>query len=57
MNNTMYQFTKDGYTYSAKGSNIFDAQLNIELMFGVDLSGSTFKEIYKLRIIRTGIIK
>ena len=57
MNNTMYRFTKDGHTYSSKGYNRFDAQLNIEFMFGVDLSGATFEEIYKLQVVKTGIVK
>lgn len=57
MTNMTYRFTKNGHTYSAKGINRFDAQLNAELMFGVDLTGAVFEEVYKLRTIRKGIVK
>ena len=53
----MYTFTKDGKSYSATAKNRFEAQDKIELAFGIDLDGATFKEIYKLRTLRTGIVR
>ena len=56
--NTTYTFiTKGGKTYSAGGDNRFDAQLNIEVSFGIDLKGATFQEVYKLRVVRTGTVR
>ena len=54
MTNTTWKFTKDGHTYSANGNNRFDAQLNIETRFGIDLTGAAFEEIYKTLTVRTG---
>lgn len=54
MTNTTWRFTKNGNTYSANGGNRFDAQLTIELRFGISLTGATFEEIYKTRTVRTG---
>lgn len=51
---TTYTFTKNGKTYSANGKNRFEAQLAIELAYGIKLDGATFAEIYKLRTVRTG---
>lgn len=56
MHNT-YTFTKDGKKYSSKANNRFDAQLNIEITYGISLEGATFEEIYKLRTVRTGIVR
>ena len=55
--NTTYTFKKNGKAYSAKGNNRFEAQDQIELTFGIDLSGATFEEIYKLRVVRTGKVR
>lgn len=55
--NTTYRFIKNGHAYSARGANRFEAQANAELMFRIDLKGATFEEIYKLRIVRTGICR
>lgn len=57
MANTIYTFTKNGTRYSSGGNNRFEAQLFIELAHHVNLSGATFEEYYKLRLIRTGIVK
>lgn len=57
MKNTTWRFTKDGHTYSANGNNRFDAQLNIETRFGINLTGATFEEIYKTRTVRAGKVK
>ena len=57
MTNTIYRFTKAGHTYSVNGQNRFDAQAHAELIFQVDLNGATFEEIYKLRVVRTGIVR
>ena len=57
MKNTHYTFTKDGKTYSAAGKNRFDAQLKIELAWGISLEGATWTEIYKLNTIASGIVK
>lgn len=54
MTNSTYTFTKDGKKYSASGANRFDAQLNIELAFGISLKGAKFEQVYKLRVVRTG---
>ena len=57
MKNTHFTFTKDGNKYSATGNNRFDAQLHIELAYGIDLTGATFEEIHKLRVVRTGTVR
>ena len=57
MKNTTYTFRKDGKAYSANGKNHFEAQEQIELQFGISLSGATFEEIYKLRVTRTGTVR
>ena len=58
MNNTTYKFTtKDGHTYHAGGNNRFEAQLTIETRFGIDLTGATFEELFKLKTVRTGTVK
>lgn len=55
---TTYKFTtKDGRTYHAGGNNRFEAQLNIETAFGIDLTGATFEVIFKLKTIRIGTVK
>lgn len=53
----MYRFTKDGHTYSVKGCNRFDAQATAELIFSVKLNGARFEEVYKMQVIKTGIVK
>lgn len=55
--NTIYRFTKNGRTYSAKGNNRIEAQFNAELANHIDLTGATYEEIYKLRVVRTGICR
>ena len=58
MKNTTYTFiTKDGKRYSHGGNNPFEAQQAIALAFRIDLTGSTFQEIYKLRVVRTGTVR
>lgn len=58
MKHTTYTFTtKNGSSYSAKGNNRFEAQQNIELAWGIDLTGATFEEVYKLRVVRTGTVR
>lgn len=57
MTNTTYTFKKDGKTYSVKGNNLWDAQTTVELLNGIDLTGATYEVVYKLRVIRTGIVK
>ena len=57
MKNTTYTFRKDGKAYSANAKNRFEAQDQIELAFGISLSGATFEEIYKLRVTRTGAVR
>lgn len=55
---THYVFTtKEGRTYRAEGLNRFDTQLKIELACHIDLKGATWTEIYKLREVRSGIVK
>lgn len=54
---TTWRFTKNGKTYTAGGNNRFDARDTIELQCGVNLSGATFEEVYKLRVVRTGKVK
>ena len=55
--NTFYRFHLNGITYNATGANRFDAQGNAERANGIDLTGARFEEIYKLRTVRTGIVK
>lgn len=55
--NMMYRFRKNGKEYFSKGENRFDAQLNIELATGKKLNGGEYAEIYKNKVIKTGIIK
>ena len=58
MTHTTYTFiTKDGHRYSAKGNNRFEAQLSIEIAWGISLEGATFEEYYKLRLVRTGTVR
>ena len=57
MKKTTYTFRKDGKAYSANAKNRFEAQEKIELDFGISLSGATFEEIYKLRVVRTGKVR
>ena len=57
MKKTTYTFRKDGKAYSANAKNRFEAQEKIELAFGISLSGATFEEIYKLRVVRTGKVR
>lgn len=49
--------TKDGARYSSMGKNRVEAQWNIEFSFNIDLTGARYEEIYKLRVVRTGIVK
>ena len=58
MKNTTYTFiTKDGKRYSHGGNNRFETQQAIELAFHLDLTGATFEEVYKLRVVRTGTVR
>ena len=58
MTHTTYTFTtKDGRRYNAKGANRFEAQQSIELAWGINLTGATFEEVYKLRVVRTGTVR
>lgn len=58
MKHMTYTFTtKDGKQYSAKAGNRFEAQTHLEVSFGIDLTGAIFEEIYKLRTIRSGIVR
>lgn len=54
---TTYRFTLNNKIYTAKGNNRFEAQNTIELAHEIDLNGATFEEIWKLRVVRTGIVK
>lgn len=54
---TTYRFTINNKVYSAKGDNCFSAQNSIELSTGISLKGAKFEEIYKLKVVRTGIVK
>lgn len=57
MKNTTWTFKKNGKAYSANGKNRFEAQDKLEMQYRIDLTGAAFEEIYKLRVIRTGIVK
>lgn len=58
LENTHYEFTKDGKTYYAMGDNLPDARWDAEFQFGIDLTGAEYKEIYGLKkIVRQGILK
>ena len=57
MKHMIYRFSKDGHTYSVKGANRFDAQATAELIFGIKLTGATFEEVYKSKVIRSGKIR
>lgn len=58
MSHTTYTFTtKDGRSFTANGNNRFDAQFNIELAWGISLEGATWTEYYKLRPVRTGVVR
>ena len=58
LENTHYEFTKDGKTYASKGNNLTDARWNIEIRFGIDLAGAEYKEIYGLKkVVRQGTLK
>ena len=55
--NTFYRFHLNGITYNATGANRFDAQGNAERASGIDLTGARYEEIYKLKTVRTGIVR
>lgn len=56
--NTTYTFiTKNGKRYSHGGNNRFEAQEALELAFRINLTGATFQEVYKLRVVRTGTVR
>ena len=57
MKKTTYTFKKGGKAYSAAANNRFEAQDKIELAFGIDLTGATFEEVYKLRVVRIGKVR
>ena len=58
LENTHYEFTKDGKTYASKGNNLTDARWDAETRFGIDLTGATYKEIYGLKkVVRQGTLK
>ena len=54
---TAYTFKKNGKAYSAKANNRFEAKDQIEPTFGISLSGATFEEVYKKRVVRTGKVR
>lgn len=54
---TTYRFTIGNNIYTAAGDNRLSAQLNIEVSTGISLKGAKFEEIYKLKVIRTGVVK
>jgi hypothetical protein len=54
---TTYRFTINNKVYTAKGANRFEAQNAIELAHDINLNGATFEEIWKLRVVRKGIVK
>lgn len=54
---TTYTFRKNGKAYSAKANNRFEAQDQLELAFGISLSGAAFEEVYKKRVVRTGKVR
>jgi len=54
---TTYIFKKNGKVYNTKANNRFEAQDQIELMFGISLKGAAFEEVYKLRVVRTGKVR
>ena len=56
-NHTTYTFKKNGHSYSVKATNPYDAQVTAELMFHINLTGATCEEYYKLRLVRTWIVK
>ena len=58
MGNTHYTFiTKDGRKYSAAADNRIEAQEDIELSCGISLKGARYEEVYKLWVVRNGIVK
>ncbi len=57
MKHTTYTFRLNDREYSAAGRNRFEAQEKIELAFQINLSGATFKEVYKLKTVRTGKVR
>lgn len=57
MTHTTYTFRLNDREYSAAGKNRFEAQYSIELKYQISLSGAIYKEIYKLKVVRTGKVK
>ena len=58
MKNTTYTFiTKDGKRYSHGGNNRLEAQQALELAFRIDLTGASYEEVYKLRVMRRGTVR
>ena len=54
---TIYTFTKDGHRYSAKAANRFEAQTQLEVIYGVNLTGAKFEVVFNLKTARTGAVR
>ena len=54
---TTYRFRKGNHIYNVTGNNRVEAQYKAELIFDVDLAGAIYEEVFKLRIVRSGICK
>lgn len=52
----IYTFKKNGHKYSVKDANLIDAKATAQFLFNVNLSGAEYEEIYKTKVIKTGII-
>lgn len=54
----LYKFTtKNGKWYYAMATNRTTARRQIETANRIDLTGAKYEEIYKNRVIETGIVK
>lgn len=53
----IYKFSKGGHTYTATGSNRWEARMSVELAHHVDLAGATYQVIRKSNVLYTGIEK
>ena len=54
---THYTFIKDGLRYTTSRDDLYTAKKHLEYLFHIDLSGATYEERFKNRIVATGKVR
>ena len=54
---THYTFIKDGLRYTTSRDSLYTAKKHLEYLFHIDLSGATYEERFKNRIVATGKVR